>query len=202
MLRDEFRELLFEGGEDLLELCISSSQTPFVFDGDDEAWAMFRERISERLSALPENISIVGSARFGFSQKPERNFRSFSDNSDIDLVVVDAEQFDDLWHRLLRGAYPRPIRAVQGWVRARQGEVYTGWLTPAIIRPDRGIYGPKVDPILQFTHIWFETQRLANSYVAKAHENINARLYRTWEHVRHYHRQSLSQLRHSIVESE
>src|SRR5690606_36542276 len=153
-----------------------------------------------KLGSASDRLRVVGSGRLGFSMKPMANLRLFSDTSDIDLLVVDEYKFDDLWEMLLSSAYPRPPINVSGWLRSRQKELYTGWLTPLDIRLDRRIYGPKVDPILSLVHTWFETLKVSSALVVKSHEKINARLYRTWRHAELYHAHSISALRKSIME--
>lgn len=196
MTAEEFRVLLMErSDQDLVGMCLRSDVIPYVFDLDEPRWRRFRDNIAQNLGVLSTGIGVVGSARFGFSLKPGNNFRKFEDTSDIDLVVVSEEVFDDLWSRLLRGVYPRPPAQIGGWLRDRQKEVYTGWLTPTAIRPDLRIYGQRVKPILEISHLWFSALKRASSNIEKSHEKINARLYRSWLHAELYHLHSIKSLK-------
>src|SRR4051794_5372730 len=109
MTTDEFRSLL-EIATDavLLDTTLHSDAAPFVFDVDPPKWDAFRLDLAERLDIEVADIRVVGSGRFGFSLAPQKEFRAFTDTSDIDVVVVNAERFDELWCRILRAAYPRP----------------------------------------------------------------------------------------------
>ncbi|MFT3898522.1 MAG: hypothetical protein QM719_12685 [Thermomonas sp.] len=201
MSPEDFRDALERRtDQDLVELCLYGDLIPFVFEEDEQAWDRFRRSVGERLGTDAAQIAVIGSGRFGFSLKPGANLRSFVDTSDIDLIIVDAVKFDELWDRLLTGVYPRPPVNVNGWLRECQKELFTGWLTPVEIRPDRRIHGKKVDPLLQLTHAWFETLKVSSGLVAKAHEKINARLYRTWRQAELYHAHSIAALRQSISE--
>src|SRR5689334_2058261 len=51
-------------------------------------------------------IVVVGSAKTGFSLKPEKAFAKFHDRSDVDVIIISAALFDDAWQRLLRLYYP------------------------------------------------------------------------------------------------
>jgi hypothetical protein len=154
------------------------------------------------LGASRDDIRVVGSGRFGFSLKPGGNLKRFADTSDIDVVVVSASLFDELWMALLEAAYPRPpiTERLGGWLGRRRSEVYTGWLTPLAIRLDRRIVGSKATPVLDFNFRWFKTLKEASELPLRRHEDISGRLYRTWNHAELYHLSSLAALRSSLAE--
>jgi hypothetical protein len=158
MTPDEFRTLLSERTDsELLELCLRDENPPFVFDPNPSAWDGFRDDLVGSLGVSRQDIRIVGSARFGFSLKPGYELRRFGDTSDIDVVVVNSELFDELWIALLAAAYPRPPNTsiAGGWLNRRRSEVYTGWITPREIRLDGSIFGQRARPALEFRVRWF-----------------------------------------------
>ncbi len=134
--------------------------------------------------------------------KPGYNLKSFSDTSDIDVVIVNANLFDQLWVALLDAAYPRPpvTNVLGGWLQTRRNELYTGWLTPLEIKLDRKIFGVKAEPVLDFNTQWFNTLKQASRHPPRRHENITGRLYRTWRHAELYHLNSLVTLRRTLAE--
>src|SRR3990172_299321 len=79
-----------------------------IFGGD--SWA-FRENpadyrllithLQERLSLSKGNLAIVGSAKLGYSVSPETFGTPFSEFSDIDVIVIDRERFEEIWKVLL-----------------------------------------------------------------------------------------------------
>lgn len=201
MTPTEFRNLLKQrSDEQLIASCLTEDSIPFVFDMKSTSWTAFRKELSEKLETHTENIRIVGSGRFGFSLKPGNKFRGFKDTSDIDLVIVDATKFDDLWHRLLNAAYPRDslVQQLGGWLKRRRNEVYTGWLSPLDVKIDRSIYGPKAQPILDFNVAWFNALKNASRLVPRRHEDIKVRLYRSWPHAAMYHMNSIASLRSTL----
>lgn len=197
----EFRELLVQRTDaDLLGPCLRETLTPYVFEPDPPTWDAFRADVSGALAIGLGDMTIVGSGRLGFSLKPDNNLRAFREKSDVDVVVVNADLFDQLWYELLRAAYPRQpwIDKVGGWLRARQKEVYTGWLTPLDVQLDRRILGARAQPVLDFNLRWFNTFKSASRHVRRRHEDVKGRLYRTWTHAELYHLDSLGALRRTL----
>jgi hypothetical protein len=204
MTSAEFRGLLSHQTDvQLLDPCLRDDEIPYVFDPDLEAWDAFRDELVSRLGVSREDIRVVGSGRFGFSMKPGHNLRAFADTSDIDVIVVNARLFDQLWLALLSAAYPRPAPSIQkigGWLKKRRNELYTGWLTPLEIRLDGKIFGAKAKPVLEFNADWFNALKEASKYPPRRHEDITGRLYRTWDHADLYHLHSLAELRKTLAE--
>jgi hypothetical protein len=200
MRPEEFLSLMSGSGDaELLDLCLRSSIPPFVFEPDPAAWDSFRSVIANNLTCATEDIQIVGSARLGISLKPHKNLRQFSDKSDIDIAIVNADLFDEFWVGLLRAAYPRPPNPPMGGALARRrAELYTGWLTPTKIRLDVKVFGSKALPILNLRTRWFNTMKEAARLPPRRHEDVQARLYRTWNHAEMYHLNSLAALRRSL----
>jgi len=127
-----FRKRIVKIDEDLVDLCVRPDVIPYVFEPDQSTWHRFRDEFVGRLGVKRGEITIIGSARFGFSTKPQSDLRTFTERSDIDVAVISRDLFDKLWLNLLRAAYPRgeTPRRLGGWLRQRQAEVYTGWITP------------------------------------------------------------------------
>jgi hypothetical protein len=202
MTPDDFRQLLTQQSDaELLEPCLRDEGTPYVFDTKPEAWNIFRDELVGRLGVSRNEIRIVGSGRFGFSMKPGLNLRDFRDTSDIDVAVVNAALFDQLWLLILDAAYPRPpiTSRIGGWLETRRNELYTGWLTPLEIRLDIKIVGARAKPVLEFNARWFDALKRASQHPPRRHEDITGRLYRTWRHAELYHLNSLAVLRKTLV---
>jgi hypothetical protein len=203
MTPEEFR-LLLEQHTDahLLGPCLHDEATPFVFEPKPEAWNTFRDELVARLGIARSEVRIVGSGRFGFSTKPGHNLRSFRDTSDIDVVIVNASLFDQLWLSILEAAYPRPpiSQKIGGWLETRRNELYTGWLTPLEVRLDLKIFGAKAKPVLDFNVRWFDALKQVSQYPPRRHEDITGRLYRTWRYAELYHLHSIAALRKNLAE--
>lgn len=199
----EFRQLVAEKTDDqLLGLCLHDDITPYVFEPKPDAWDAFRAELVKSLGVARDDVTVVGSARLGFSLKPWANLKVFDERSDIDVLVVNPVLFDEVWLALLRAAYPRrPVTEQMpgGWLVKRQSELYTGWLWPPGIRLDAKIFGKRVRPVLDFRTRWFNTFKQASRHPPRRHEDITGRLYRTWDHADLYHLNSLALLRESLA---
>lgn len=57
----------------------------------------FRVTVANAINTSPNNIAIIGSGKYGFSMSPSKAMRPFSENSDIDVVIVSPELFDLVW---------------------------------------------------------------------------------------------------------
>ncbi len=201
MKPDEFRELMKSNADvDLLDVCLHSEDHPFVCK-DADGWTAFRAELANGVDGLgPGDIRVVGSARHGFSMKPKASFKAFTDDSDIDVVVVNAEVFDSLWVWLLEAAYPRLYsnQKIGGWLGGGRKELFAGWLTPTAIQMDWKIVGRRRVPLSTFKRKWFEALKLAAGKSTKSHRDIQGRLYRTWRHAELYHLYSIAELRRSM----
>jgi hypothetical protein len=201
MTADDFLGLLkSESDNDLLRPCLLDDVLPYVFDSDPSTWQSFRSQLAGELGIEPGDIRIIGSGRLGFSTKPGANLKRFNDRSDIDVVIINARVFDELWMALLQAAYPRPpfVQLLSGWIEARRNEVYTGWLTPLDVRIDRQIVGARAEPAVGFRTRWFNALKRASRFPPRRHEDITGRLYRTLRHAELYHLNSLAALRKSL----
>jgi len=105
------REELFSG-----ECWAFTSQSDLGWRG---SYQKFRNTIGRFLNTNPNNVAIVGSARFGFSLTPseEKAFSPFRGldqphPSDLDVVIVHADLFEEIWKNL-RNAYYNGYKAVR-----------------------------------------------------------------------------------------
>jgi hypothetical protein len=199
MTPDDFRAMLGNATDALLlDTTLHSDVAPYVFDLDPPKWDAFRMDLADRLDIDVADIRVVGSGRLGFSLAPQKDLRAFSDTSDIDVVVVNAERFDDLWCKILRAAYPRPPVHMGPQLSSIRNGVYTGYLTPVDLSLDVSIYGQKARPALETRTKWFDTLKDAAKFPPRRHEDIHGRLYRTWEHAEMYHLHGLAALKSSL----
>lgn len=203
MTPEQFRELMQQQDDaHMLGPCLHEDGAPYVFDPRPQAWDTFRDEFVAALGVVRGDIRVVGSGRLGLSMKPGHNLRSFSDRSDVDVVIVNSALFDQLWLSMLEAAYPRPpviqVVGFGGWLENRRAELYTGWLTPLAIKLSSRIFGEKAKPVLDFNARWFNALKKASQHPPRRHENVTGRLYRTWRHAELYHLHSLAELRKTL----
>lgn len=85
-----------------------------------------KDEVSRRFGVHPSEVLVVGSAKLGFSLKPSELFRSFWEQSDIDIAIVSPVLFDQLWsevfdYELRGGSWPEQLAfkeyLFKGWIR-------------------------------------------------------------------------------------
>ena len=85
-----------------------------------------RSEIANCFELHPNEVLVVGSAKLGFSVAPNKRYCPFRDVSDIDVVLVSAKLFDEIWEYVFRykkkgGDWPKYDDFVnyffQGWIR-------------------------------------------------------------------------------------
>lgn len=166
MLRERNHEELVE---DLLR------GIPFAFEGDPGLYGTLLGEISAALEIEQETITLVGSGRIGFSLAPEKYGTPFSDKSDLDMAIINADLFDQAWREMIRlgDAYYTLRPAVREWLKAhRQNHVFWG-----IIYPDR------LPGIVTLSSKWFSAFKGLSRNPTFAKRQTTGRLYRTREHL-------------------
>ncbi|MCA9032693.1 MAG: hypothetical protein KDA66_17880 [Planctomycetaceae bacterium] len=89
---EEFRVLLKHVSPGVLAKRYLSTGLPFVFKDQPHKFLAFREALAKIFSVRPQDIAVMGSARFGFSTNPgkqsEAGAKQLDHSSDMDLVIV------------------------------------------------------------------------------------------------------------------
>jgi hypothetical protein len=82
--------------EDVVRLWLTEG-IPFSFRSCPAIYERIRFWVGQRLEVCPKEITVVGSARIGFSMAGGNGFgRVFSQNSDLDLAVVSEHLFESM----------------------------------------------------------------------------------------------------------
>jgi len=180
---------------------------PFVFRQTPQTFDVLKKHLASELRLDLSNISVVGSARLGFSLNPDNFPRQFSDTSDIDILIVDRDLFDEVWTTLLRWNYPRRLvklgKADNEWIYKRRKECYWGWFAPDQMRFEGISFPEALEPIRDLSTRWFDAFRSLSQYsdyAELARREVSGRLYRTWNHAYLYHEEGLRLLR-SILQT-
>lgn len=147
-----------------------------------------RERVSRRFSVPVESVYIVGSAKFGFSlhdkymdtASPRPAYSPFSDESDIDIAIVDAGLFDDIW-KMCFEFWERTFfgYSLARWDKAEdfRDYVFRGWMRPDML---------PAAPTVTWSRLWFQFFQRLMSERAAGDNRITAALYREMYFFRKY----------------
>jgi len=157
------------------------SGEPFAFNEKPAEYSKFREQISAALKCESANVIVVGSGRFGFSLAPHKFGRPFHDRSDIDVIIVDPNFFDVAWIELIRydaKSLTFAADVAESLREHRTNNVFWGYLEPYNLKAALSTYQT----------VWFPMVAGLGFFRAAAGRSIKARVYRTWEHAKNYHR--------------
>jgi hypothetical protein len=139
-------------------------------------------RVSAGLGLTPAAVSLVGSCRLGFAIKKKiaaggqrycafnRNEASGHKLSDVDVAVVSAELFTEIWDAIYETVHDE-----RNWVH-RDGRGFVADLFHGVIDPDKVLTlpaGPAFDRAAQFKKLF---EALSGARVCGNHQ-INGRLY-------------------------
>jgi hypothetical protein len=185
------------------------SGVPFVFQGNPAHYDILRKHLASSLIVPEASITIVGSARLGYSLNPSHPGNPLRDTSDIDVIIADEKLFDRIWEMLLRWRYPWRLaewpKAEHEWVTGHLESVFAGYFLPHNLtlgglkpRRSRGRANRSMeyhrDAVLQLRHDWFTAFKTTSRYPELGHREFKGRLYRSWAFATTYHIHGLQKL--------
>lgn len=162
---------------------------PEGFGDCPAVYETMRHWLAGELATSPKNITLVGSARTGFSMSPPPAFgRPFGDHSDLDLAIVCPELFEAVakaFHLFADDfasgtTVPRNDRQRAFWpenVAFGNRNIPKGFVDPNKI-PSLDRYAP-VPRILNT--MWLLSERLQLTPGAPAVKAASVRVYRDWQ---------------------
>jgi hypothetical protein len=202
---DEFKSIIVNDPLETIARSYILEGVPYVFRERPETMNILRTHLHNELGASKDNIIVVGSGKIGFSLNPDTFPRLFSDDSDIDVVVVDGCLFDTVWFTMLRWHYPRRGTNLGGvdapWARERRRELYWGWFVPSDIRYEGLSFPNALKPLRDISTKWFNAFRSLSQYPELTSRNVSGRLYRTWDHALLYHTEGLRLVKKTVEEA-
>lgn len=97
---EDFRDVIFmssrQAREDVVRLWLTEG-IPFSFRSCPAIYERIRFWVGHCLGVCPKEITVVGSARIGFSMVGGETFgRAFSQSSDLDMAIVSENVFESM----------------------------------------------------------------------------------------------------------
>jgi len=166
---------------------------PFIFNDDFEKYIDWKERLGGLIGVDGKAITLTGSAAVGISLNPDKNFREFNENSDIDIAVISSHYFDVSWH-YLRNLGPKRHR-LKGPEKAsikdhRERLIYWGTIAT-----------DKIIQILPFGKKWMSAIDEMRKIDPTKDRDINFRIYKDFESLREYQSDCIGKLKDLIITS-
>jgi len=136
-----------------------------------------RKVIAHEFKLHPSSVVLIGSCRLGFSIAPKKRYRLARPDSDLDVAIVSAEQFDVYWDAVFSYSV-----ANRGWTYGKSYDrflkmLFSGWIDP------RGL--PNVARFKEAAD-WanfFDGLMQSRKFGPR---RITARLYRNWSRLEAY----------------
>lgn len=155
-----------------------------LFDDPDGTYIEIKQFFAQQLNLSGNDVAVVGSAKIGISLSPYKKFKAFDhENSDIDLVIVAPDLFQQFWNELFRLFYTR------SYVKEDfQKDVFLKYVT---IERDTNLPS-------EFLKTWHQRMdSLKSEFFSKFQipMAIKYRVYQNWEAVECYHTRGLGKVR-------
>ncbi|MEK7661120.1 MAG: hypothetical protein AAB680_03670 [Pseudomonadota bacterium] len=160
-------------------------------DSAEDKYREFKLAISRIININPTGIAIVGSSKFGYSLAPNKRFREYNDESDLDLVIVSTQLFSETFKQL-RNAYFNGLRFV---AKRHSHNYFCGFIS--IKDEDRPEYQ---STYLRETVLMLKEMKTKVSDIFEIENKLNFRIYKTWDDAEKYHVFGTSQLKDSTNE--
>ena len=160
--------------------------TPYIFKNDEDKYFDLKREIAANFSEHYNNIHMVGSAKLGFSIiAPNKLWKPFTIESDIDIVIVSTKLFEKLWgsvHEFNIGLTSRTKDEDDRYKRFLD-YFFKGWIRPDLFPFE---YSVKTD--------WFDFFK-SISYRKYGYQKITGALYHSFNFFEKYHTKNVAKLR-------
>lgn len=174
---DQFKDDLNKCSLDFIVSKWILERIPYIFKENRLDYLTVKSLISDNIKVDSCSIFFVGSCAVGFSLNPNKLFKPFDENSDIDIAVISHYFFDVAWRTIQDidfSSISYPIQQIITEHRSR----YIYWETIAL---------DKIIGIMPFAKEWLETIESLKRLEYLNNRNIAFRLYRNTEALKRYH---------------
>ncbi len=186
VVRNNFMEALFKEPPELLASVWILDRVPHIF-ADLRSYAIWRSELARRIEVDPSSLFITGSAAFGISLNPYKNYKFFDDDSDIDVAVVSSHHFTLAW-RTLRSLGSRRYSLGRAAIASVNDHVskYIYWGTIAT---------DKILHILPFNEQWSKALDDMREIDPTKGRSVKIRIYNDLDSLRGYQANNLKNLK-------
>jgi len=218
---EDFKELVLSlDNHQLLAKVFLLEGTPYVFKDSPMKYTVFREQVGDQFAIGSQDVCIVGSAKLGFSPSPTKFGQPFAETSDVDVVVVSFDLFDQGSRHLfahLNSFHPQvyeirpfvesrikgtpkgtpPSVDLRDWKTVKEAvRNYTFQnLNPALLPGDHPFKQDIFDKISSTSGIFCALE--PQVFVSK----IRARIFRNWKAAEDYYSNSLRELKRALKDA-
>ncbi|MGZ8191640.1 MAG: hypothetical protein ACXWTS_10500 [Methylococcaceae bacterium] len=191
-IKDKFLNELLNTPPELVASLWILDRIPYPFRENKKQYTEWRHKLSSLIEVDSSEIIITGSAAFGISLNPNKNYRFYNDVSDIDVAIVSEYFFNTSW-RYLRNLgtdiHSMPQAAKQSVKDHVKKYIYWGTIAT-----------DKLLPYLPFGTQWLNALEEMSKLEPTKNRTIKARIYKDFESLRAYQVNNLKNLRTQELE--
>ncbi len=149
----------------------------------EQKFREFRDLVATCMEVQDGAMSLVGSARVGFSFNPKRRFRPFSkEDSDFDIAVISDSAFEEIWDEYFAAHYSR----ASGSLKGHRSEIFRRFVTTSGLTdgdPQHAVWERRFGPLRREIGVQFGFDG-----------DVRFRVYRNHEALRQYHLDGLREI--------
>jgi len=161
-------------------------RSPYCFADKPQRYIDFRKEICEKFKIHLQNFAIVGSSKVGFSLNPTKFGTVFSESSDVDVVLVSEELFQNLWIDLIRFQRDEfTFLPDQCKKRFNELQYILFW---GQVRMD------KLPDEFTAAKEWWEFFNRLSTDPRFGPRRVRAMIFKTWKHVSFYYEKNIREL--------
>ena len=151
---------------------------PVIFNGDYEIFFKTKLSIANKLGVDSCSIIFVGSSCTGFSLNPDKGFKVFDEESDIDIAVISHHYFNIAWHWMrMQDVTLLNKRAKNGIMQHKKHYIFDGTIATDFFLP-----------YLPFGEQWTKVIKDLEDIPLLKGREIHFRLYQDHKSLIDYHR--------------
>lgn len=179
---DNFKDDFMKLPTDILISKWILENVPFIFKGDKQHYLEVKSLLSKQIHVDSCSIVFVGSSSVGFSLSPNKHFKLFDDNSDIDIAIISHYYFDIAWRTIRNINISHQTPTVQHFLSEHRNRlIYWGTIAT-----------DKILGLLPFGQQWLDAIESLKAYSIFKDRKISFRLYQDYEALRLYHLNNFS----------
>jgi hypothetical protein len=160
---------------------------PAALDADD--YFLLRNRVAKKFQVQPVEVVLVGSCRVGFtlvdkSKKGRPRYSPLHSGSDLDIAVVSAWLFDQLWQDVFLYSVTDRAFATSPEAKMFRDTLFAGWIDPRGLPPANRFARSRE------WNQFFDQLSADRQY---GNRRASARVYRSWDRLCAYQQKAVEQ---------
>lgn len=190
--QDILDELIKDCSEKPYEIVISKwivEKIPVIFNDNKEEFLRIKSLIAQGLRVDMCSVVFVGSSCTGFSLSPKKDFKTFDNESDIDIAIISHHHFNLAW-RWMRQI---DMSSLTGKERYEISEHRKHFVFDGAIATDH------ILPLLPFGKQWGAILTAISNEPVFGGREINFRLYQDHKSLIDYHVNNIKRNIHSML---